>query len=207
MNAAKLKDQSPAADAKAAKRRDLVSRAAARLFSRQTYLATSMDEIAAAAGVSKGGMYYYFPTKADVLFHVVDRVLDDLMDGLATDLRGQPDRHARLRHLIGRHVGYYRGHLNEVRTLLNDRRCLSGKLAERIAAKEQAYFDLAAGVIAEWLGPKDTRRAPATFALFGILNWIPGWYRQGGPATIESLTDLVYDLFTGGIDNIEGESP
>ena len=207
MNAARLRDRTPAADAKATRRRGQVARAAARLFSRQTYLATSMDEIANAAKVSKGGMYYYFPTKADVLFHIVDRVLDDLMDGLAAELRGQPDKHTRLRTLIGRHVSYYEGHLNEVRTLLNDRRCLSGKHADRIAAKEQAYFDVAAGVVAEWLGPGDTRRAPAAFALFGILNWIPGWYRPGGPATLEALTDLVYDLFIGGIDKLGRENP
>ncbi len=209
MNAAKLYEDAtaPGPAPKATKRMDKVARAAARLFSRQTYLATSMDEIAAAAKVSKGGMYYYFTTKADVLFYIVDRVLDDLMDGLAEDLRAQPDAHARLRQLVTRQVGYYQGHLNEVRTLLNDRRCLDGKLADRVAAKEQAYFDVAASVIAEWLGPKDPRRAPATFALFGILNWIPGWYRQGGPASIETLTDLVYDLFVGGIDNIGKARP
>lgn len=207
MNAAKLHPETPAADPKAARRMDQVARAAAHLFSRQTYLATTMDDIATAAKVSKGGMYYYFATKADVLFYIVNRVLDDLMDGLAADLKAQPDRHARMRRLIARQVGYYQGHLSEVRTLLNDRRCLEGRLAERIAAKEQAYFDIAAGVVAEWLGPKDIRRAPATFALFGILNWIPGWYRPGGPATIESLTELIYDLYTGGIDNIGKEQP
>jgi len=204
MNAAKIYLDATAdgLPPKATKRMDKVARAAARLFSRQTYLATSMDEIAAAAKVSKGGMYYYFKTKADVLYFIVDRVLDDLLDGLTEDLRAQPDAHARLRRLISRHVGYYDGHLNEVRTLLNDRRCLDGKLAERIAAKEQVYFDIAAAVIAEWVGANDPRRAPTTFALFGILNWIPGWYRQGGPASIETLTDLVYELFVGGIDKI-----
>lgn len=207
MTGARLSGRRPPAEQKADKRKKLVAHAAARLFSHQTYLATSMDEIAVAAKVSKGGMYYYFPTKADVLFHIVDRVLDDLMDGLTTDLRAQPDRHARLRALIARHVAYYKGHLNEVRTLLNDRRCLSGKLAEQVAAKEQAYFDIASGVISEWLGASDNRRAPATFALFGVLNWIPGWYRPGGSATIESLTDLVYDLFTGGMDNLGGKTP
>ena len=194
-------------DPKAARRMDRVARAAARLFSKQTYLATSMDEIAAAAKVSKGGMYYYFTTKGEVLFHIVDRVLDDLMDDLTEELRAQPDAHARLRCLINRHLGYYDGHMNEVRTLLNDRRCLKGKLANMIAAKEQAYFDIAAGVVAEWLGPNDPRRAPSTFALFGILNWIPGWYRQGGPATIETLTDLTYDLFIGGIEKIGKAAP
>ena len=204
MNAAKIyAGAAPGTpEPKAAKRMNKVARAAARLFSKQTYLATSMDEIAAAAKVSKGGMYYYFTTKAEVLFHIVDRVLDDLMHGLVDELRAQPDAHARLKYLISRHVGYYDGHLNEVRTLLNDRRCLDGKLADLIAAKEQAYFDIGAGIIAEWLGPHDSKRAPTTFALFGILNWIPGWYRQGGPATIETLTDLTYDLFVGGIEKI-----
>ena len=44
--------------------------AAARLFGRDGYAATSIDAVAAAAGVTKGAAYHHFPGKA-ALFHVV----------------------------------------------------------------------------------------------------------------------------------------
>src|SRR2546430_10908949 len=44
--------------------------AAGQLFGQDGYAATSIDAIAAAAGLTKGAAYHHFPTKA-ALFHVV----------------------------------------------------------------------------------------------------------------------------------------
>jgi AcrR family transcriptional regulator len=50
--------------------RNAIVGAASGLFGRQGYAATTMDEIAAAAGVAKGAVYHHFPSK-ERLFEVV----------------------------------------------------------------------------------------------------------------------------------------
>lgn len=59
-----------------AETREAVLAAARALFVRQGYLRTSVDEIARKAGVSKGGIYFHFPDKADIvhelLMHTVE---------------------------------------------------------------------------------------------------------------------------------------
>jgi AcrR family transcriptional regulator len=52
------------------RRRQLMD-AAWRLFARKGYLATTTQEIATSAGVTKGALYFHFKTKEDLLFEIV----------------------------------------------------------------------------------------------------------------------------------------
>lgn len=51
---------------------------ALKLFVHKGYRSTTVDEIAAASGLTKGAVYFYFPTKAAVLFALLDEI-EDLM--------------------------------------------------------------------------------------------------------------------------------
>jgi AcrR family transcriptional regulator len=46
--------------------------AAARLFREQGYAATTLRQIAAAAGIQAGSIYYHFASKDDILIEVLD---------------------------------------------------------------------------------------------------------------------------------------
>ncbi len=70
-----------------AETREAVLGAARALFVRQGYVRTSVDDIARRAGISKGGIYFHFPDKADIvqelLMHTVGlyrEILDILRD-------------------------------------------------------------------------------------------------------------------------------
>lgn len=54
-----------------AETREAVLAAARALFVRQGYLRTSVDEIARKAGVSKGGIYFHFPDKTDIVHELL----------------------------------------------------------------------------------------------------------------------------------------
>jgi AcrR family transcriptional regulator len=61
---------------------ELVAEAAADLFLEKGYQNTSVDDIATRCGISRATFFNYFPTKADVLFVEVDRLLDRLSESL-----------------------------------------------------------------------------------------------------------------------------
>jgi AcrR family transcriptional regulator len=52
-------------------RREQLLRAGSELFGRRSYEDVSIDEIASAAGISKGLLYHYFPTKKDFVLAVL----------------------------------------------------------------------------------------------------------------------------------------
>ena len=51
---------------------------ARRLFEEQGYAATSIDDLAAAAGLTKGALYHHFPTKAALFESVIIDIQDEL---------------------------------------------------------------------------------------------------------------------------------
>lgn len=83
------------------------------LFSRRPYEDISIDEIAEAAGISRGLLYHYFPGKRDFYVEVVRTAVDELLiliepdEGAEPDL-GQLDRSLRayLHHVARRRQGY-----------------------------------------------------------------------------------------------------
>ncbi len=63
----------PPQQARAVERRELLLRAATRVFAQRGFAQAGMDEIARTGGTSKGGLYFHFPTKQALLAAVVAR--------------------------------------------------------------------------------------------------------------------------------------
>lgn len=89
MSGKKIK-QSPKLPAEQ-RRRQLMD-SAWRLFARKGYLATTTQEIATNAGVTKGALYFHFKTKEDLLFEIVKDWLTQARQSLieATDEQMRP---------------------------------------------------------------------------------------------------------------------
>src|SRR5260370_25861219 len=56
--------------------RQEILRAAARLFQQQGYDATSMNDVAAALKLSKGGLYHHFQSKDEILYNIMSHAMD-----------------------------------------------------------------------------------------------------------------------------------
>ncbi|MHB8054238.1 MAG: TetR/AcrR family transcriptional regulator [Candidatus Aminicenantales bacterium] len=54
-------------------RLDIILAAAEKVFAEQGYFHTRMDDIAEAAELAKGTLYYYFKSKDEIFFHILER--------------------------------------------------------------------------------------------------------------------------------------
>src|SRR5688572_11006272 len=100
--------------------RQAILEQAARLFARQGYSATSMNQVAQACGLSKATLYHYFRDKYSMLVSIADEHvsrLHDLVKSLAPG--GLPPR-AQLEQLIHRIVAEYAGAQHAHRVLTED---------------------------------------------------------------------------------------
>src|ERR1700730_12048662 len=59
---------------KGAATRDQIVNAAARLIHVQGYQSTSLDDVLRESGVGKGNFYYYFKSKEDLGYAIIDRI-------------------------------------------------------------------------------------------------------------------------------------
>lgn len=192
-------------DKKSLQRARKIGKVAARLFSRKGFLETTMDEIAAAAKISKGGMYYYFKSKTEVLYFVLSNYMDLVIGDLEQDLSHIKESEAKLKFIISRHIELYSNKLFEAKVLLHDAHCLPAKYFKVITEKERKYFQIVSGVLPDFFSnpiPKGEQIA-ITFTLFGMCNWIYSWYEPKGSVTPQKLSDLIHDIFLKGLRRLQ----
>ena len=77
--------------ARAVERREHLLNAAARVFARRGYAEAQMEEIAAAAETSKGGLYFHFPNKEALVSAVIGRAGETLRRKVARAMRAAGD--------------------------------------------------------------------------------------------------------------------
>ena len=75
---------------RAAQRRELILRAAIRLFAERGYHATSMEEIGAAAGVSKAVVYDHFASKDELYAHLLEEIRAEVDAALEVAIAPEP---------------------------------------------------------------------------------------------------------------------
>ena len=178
-----------------------IAKAAARLFGKQGYVQTSMDQIAIASRMSKGGMYYYFQNKIEVLFYILTYSMDLLLNNINDDLEKLDKAEERLYFIIRRHIDIFTKNIAESKTLIHETNSLPQKYRRVILKKERQYFNLVKDVISENFEGKieKVQLKILTFLLFGQCNLIYSWYDPKGKVGPEELADLICRNFLGAV--------
>jgi len=179
----------------------------ARLMAKKGYHGTSMRDLAQTTGRSLSGLYHYFENKEQLLYLINQRGFSSLLQTART-LRDQNLPPARQLHaLIEQHVAYFAGHLNEMRVMMFGTLELSrGRKAEVRQLKDD-YTRLFAQAVAEHCeslagtplsGAALSRK---TYLLFGMMNWIFGWYSKTQHGDLQVLVDDIHQTFSGGLQH------
>jgi AcrR family transcriptional regulator len=188
-------------DKKGMEKAKRIGKAAARLFSRKGYLETTMDEIANGAKVSKGGMYYYFPSKSEVLFFILSNYMDLVLEDLEDRVEAVKGSDKKLKYVISRHIELYANNTAEAKVLLHEAHCLPAKYLKIVIEKEKRYFQIVSKIIPELIHNAVTGKklTVLTFSLFGMCNWIYSWYDPKGSVKRHELSEMIYEVFTCGL--------
>jgi len=172
-----------------------------RVFLRHGYDGSSLDQVAAAAGITKSSLYYHLTGKEDLLTRGVDRAFDALF-GVLDESAATGGRYAeRLKHVVSRTVEITVQRLPEVALLLRVR---GNTRAERHVLERRREFDhrvaeLFAAAQHEGEIRSDIDSRLATRLLFGTLNSITEWYRPGGTLKARDITQCVYRMIFEGL--------
>ena len=117
------RDRAGARSAPAPQRSDIeqrILRAAKPLFAKQGYRGTSIDAIAASAGLSKQNLLYYFPRKALLYRAVLGGVLDVWLSHMDALSRREDDPAAALREYIAGKLRFSFEHPDDSRLYANE---------------------------------------------------------------------------------------
>jgi len=176
---------------------------AAEVFHRKGYDATSMSDVASAAGLTKAGLYHHIASKESLLYTVLDYGLDLTQGYVLEPLENISDPLERLKTMIDLHLRLVLQERNlEVTGLLHECKTLSPSDRTKINRRKKQYVRIATEIIAEVTkkyGVKDVNPKLAAYALLGMLNWTYQWYKVSGSNTREEIVETFQHIFLQGI--------
>ncbi|MCW2714968.1 MAG: TetR family transcriptional regulator [Frankiales bacterium] len=173
----------------------------AREFLARGYDATTMEHLAAAAGMTKSSIYHHVSSKEQLLQLAVSRALDALFAVLEEPPSTQGPAVDRLQHVVRRSAEVLDAQLPYVSLLLRIR---GNTPVEREALDRRREFDARLSALVQSAIDQGGIRADldprlVTRLLFGMVNSVAEWYRPGGSTAAAEIADAVVTLALDGL--------
>lgn len=184
------------------KQRAILTSAAA-VLAEQGMDKASMAQIATQAGVSKALLYHYYQGKDALIFDIIRTHLSELDAAVAAADDPALDPQARLRALVGAVLETYRDADNYHMVQLNGTPTLPPDQREEIHAIERRIVRrFSSALRAVRPGLEAPLLMPVTMSLFGMMNWVYMWFKDGGPVTRADYADIATALVLDGIGGV-----
>lgn len=172
-----------------------ILRLSADLFATRGYHGTGLTELLREIGVARGGFYYHFKSKEEVLLEIVARAIDEILVSSAAIIEQDLDAATKLRMLcddlsqaiIENQAGFV--------VFLREYSALGDDAKERVLALRRTYLERWEGVLKDGArtGLFARRETPFTEGILGMWIYSFVWNRGSiAPETIASdLADFV----------------
>jgi AcrR family transcriptional regulator len=180
---------------------DSVTDVAFRVFAERGYDATSMDDVARAAGITKASIYHHVPSKEALLARGLDRALAALFAVLDEPEARQGTAGERVAAIVGRVAAVTMSMRAEVGVLFRVR---GNSAAERAALERRRSFDAILAALVEQAQDEGTVRRDIEPALlvrlvFGMSNSLVEWYRPAGRTPAAEIAHALQKVVNAGI--------
>lgn len=184
-----------------ARRKSEILAAATKLFHEKGYSTTSLDDIADRVGFTKPAIYYYFKSKDDLLFEIVDGIVDDALSRIRDIVTREGSAAERLQDLLVENTRVILENLEANTVFYNSRGLLTPQREQDVRAREREYTQVvrdlyASGVRAGEL--RDIDPAVASSTLLGASIWTYRWFDATGRLSQERVARDVADLLMHG---------
>ncbi|HEY8559845.1 MAG TPA: TetR/AcrR family transcriptional regulator [Pyrinomonadaceae bacterium] len=175
---------------------------AAQLFVERGVESTSLSDIATALNMTKAGLYYYFESKQELLYRIVELGLDNVKDEVLDPARKIEEPEERLRFIIYNHARLAAEGNHAVIIVSHEMNSLSFAQRETIVKRRREYFEFVRETLVEIRADEklnDIDLTTATFTLFGMILWLSRWYRSNGKLPVEKVCRDVCDMALNGL--------
>ncbi|KKB75972.1 hypothetical protein VW35_19755 [Devosia soli] len=173
---------------------------AMQLFAADGYEGTTLDAIAAAAGISRRTFFHYFKSKDDILLSLQSGLGDSLVAALAEQPLDAPPFRA-MRNVLIAIAGQY-----SIDELVKLDRVM--RASEAVQARKQAFYlqeegILLAGLRARWPEVSEVTLRLLAFISIGMSRLaIDAWTAEGGTRPLAALVEEIFDALAGAAKTI-----
>ena len=183
----------------------LILKASARIFAEKGFHHTSVRDIARATKMSLSGLYYYFTTKEELLYLIQERCFVTLLQRWEQAVDPHMDARARVRVFAENHLNFFLHNMVEMKVMAHEDESLTGDFQDKILVLKRRYVKVIMDLIDEL--PRQGRGKAidlrvATFALFGMMNWIYTWYQPKRDLPFPQLIEQMLRIYFFGLLNV-----
>ncbi|WP_372826599.1 TetR/AcrR family transcriptional regulator [Polaromonas sp.] len=185
--------------------REAILDVAAQCFAQRSYMAASMNDIAAACGTSKARLYHYYGSKEAILFDLLDRYTQHLLATIgqteASAQRKNLDDRAALHELIRNFLDQYESSATRHSALLGDTKFLGDAQRELILDRQRDVVSAMTRFLKRAYPQRitATNQTAVTMMLFGMINWTFTWMRPDGPMSYRAFSEEVVAMLERGL--------
>ena len=185
-------------------RRAALVAVAADLFARKPYDEIYISEIADAAGVAHGLLFYHFKDKRGLYLAVLEQVLDEIIE-LHKPGEDEATKEQRLRGLFRRHIEYRRSHAHTMLALMR-----AGGQDPEVDALFERGRRAGAEFVLDLLG-LTAAPPPLRIAMRGVMGMLDeatiDWLTHGCDVPVDELEQLVYGATVAILSSVQSAHP
>ena len=188
----------------APEKRDLILKAATKVFAQNGYFQSQVADVARVAGVAAGTVYLYFKGKDDLLVSIFERSMNDALGEVRAAVDGIDEPAERLQTIARLHLERL-GRDKDLAVVFQVELRQSVKFMERFSETFlQDYFKLIRQAIADGQQcgafRKDISATTSTKIFFGALDEMATkWVLSRRKYDLRAEADAVVDLFINGV--------
>jgi AcrR family transcriptional regulator len=186
-------------------RREAIVTAAAALYARSGFAATSVADIAKRCRMSKSAIYHYFGAKEDILYEAMIGHVRALEAVALEVAAGAAPAAQKFRDLIQRFMGLYAGAADRHKVLLNELDHLPRARRAEIVTIQRGLIGIVSDLVVAIepsLGRKRARAFAVTMLIFGSINWTHTWFNPKGAIDVSTLAEAAVDMALGGLGEV-----
>src|SRR5688572_12783501 len=190
---------------------DRILRAATALFCERGYHGTSVRTLTRALRMEAPSLYYRFPSKQEILFTILDRTLDDLLDGLRQAVAAAHGAEDRLRAAVCFHVLFHARRRREAFVSHSELRSLTPANLRRVMAKRDEYEQVFRGLLATGVRAGAFQVSDVKLTAMAILTMCTGvatWFADHGRLGPEAIADRYAEIVGSSVERrLKGPRP
>ncbi len=178
--------------------RDRILETALHLFDEKGYHGVSVNEIVKEARTSKGGFYYHFSSKEELLYVMHDVFITYALDKVSAAKVKNDDPIKKLTAIIKDHLKVFHLYKSYLTVFYQESKYLRPDDREKIREKRKMFKQLILDAVEEGKTSgqfrEDISVEITSMAILGMVNWLYKWYRKDGHYSIEQIGDYYVDL-------------
>ncbi|MEH7250760.1 TetR/AcrR family transcriptional regulator [Neobacillus niacini] len=178
--------------------------AALTLFVKKGFHRTSIQDIADAAGITKGGLYHYLKSKEEILFSLHERFISEGFEKLKLIEEESLLPEEKLVKLLEAHLEIIHDYKDAITIFYKEYNNLSPENYKIVLKKRDDYEDIFVNALEEGRinGVFNIENSRITsFFILGASNFMYHWYNPNGEKPLDELARIYLNMIKHGILN------